>query len=78
MLDEPTQISQLCSLERKTDWGGRESIGHAANAHDDACNSLAGSAVLAATKKPSIGSMITAETLARFNRPSPGQMKCFF
>jgi hypothetical protein len=80
LLDEPVQIAELCNLERRTSWGGRESIDHPqhANAHDDACNALAGAAVLAATKRRSIGSMITPEVLARFGRPPRGQEKCFF
>jgi len=54
LLDEPTQVAQLCSLERRTAWGGRESIDHPqlANCHDDAANALAGSCVIAASVSP--------------------------
>jgi hypothetical protein len=44
LLDNP--CSQLCSLERRTARGGRDSIDHAPGAHDDVANAVAG---LAAT-----------------------------
>jgi hypothetical protein len=46
LLDNPRLISQLCSLERRTARGGRDSIDHAPGAHDDVANAVAG---LAAT-----------------------------
>jgi hypothetical protein len=52
LLDEPQTITELCALERRTAWGGRETIDHPQNGHDDAINALAGAAVLAAIKKP--------------------------
>jgi hypothetical protein len=72
LLDEPTQLAESCNLERRVAWGGRESIDHpqGGNSHDDAINSLAGAAVLAATEPVSIGSLITPEMLARARRPS--------
>ena len=42
LLDHPRLISQLCSLERRTARGGRDSIDHAPGSHDDVCNSVAG------------------------------------
>jgi hypothetical protein len=42
LLDHPRAISQLCSLERRTSRGGRDSIDHPPNMHDDLCNSIAG------------------------------------
>jgi hypothetical protein len=63
-LDEPTQIAELLGRERRTRWGGRESIDHPQgnNFHDDAINAVAGAAVLAATVAPPI--VVTTEMLA--------------
>ena len=49
LLDERTQLSQLCALERRTTWGGKSSIDHpqTVGAYDDAANVLAGATVLA-------------------------------
>jgi hypothetical protein len=49
LLDEPVQIAELCNLERRVTWGGKESISHAPNYHDDAANALAGAAAFVAT-----------------------------
>jgi hypothetical protein len=45
LLDHPRAVSQLCSLERRTARGGRDSIDHAPGAHDDIANAIAGVAV---------------------------------
>jgi hypothetical protein len=45
LLDHPRSIAQLCSLERRTARGGRDSIDHAPGAHDDIANAIAGLAV---------------------------------
>jgi hypothetical protein len=50
LLDHPKLINQLCSLERRTARGGRDSIDHPPNAHDDVANVCAGLASLAITK----------------------------
>jgi hypothetical protein len=47
LLDVPRLASQLCSLERRTARGGRDSIDHAPGAHDDLANSVAGAVVSA-------------------------------
>jgi hypothetical protein len=48
LLDQPKLISQLCSLERRTARGGRDSIDHPPGAsHDDVANAVAGVLVLA-------------------------------
>jgi hypothetical protein len=41
LLDQPRLIAQLGSLERRAARGGRESVDHAPNAHDDLANVLA-------------------------------------
>jgi hypothetical protein len=40
--DHPKLISQLCGLERRVARGGRDSIDHAPNGHDDIANAVAG------------------------------------
>jgi hypothetical protein len=42
LLDHPKTVSQLCALERRTWRGGRDSIDHPPNAHDDVVNAVAG------------------------------------
>ena len=48
LLDHPRLIAQLCSLERRTARGGRDSIDHPPNGRDDVGNAAAGAIVLAA------------------------------
>ena len=48
LLDLPRLITQLLGLERRTARGGKDSIDHAPNAHDDVVNAAAGGLVLAA------------------------------
>ncbi len=49
LLDHPRLVSQLCGLERRTARGGRDSIDHPPNSHDDICNSVCGALLLAST-----------------------------
>jgi hypothetical protein len=42
LLDHPKLIAQLCSLERRTARGGRDSIDHPPKSHDDVANACAG------------------------------------
>jgi hypothetical protein len=46
LLDHPKLIGQLCSLERRTARGGRDSIDHPPSGHDDIVNAAAGVAHL--------------------------------
>jgi hypothetical protein len=57
LLDHQRGITQLCSLERRTARGGRDSIDHPPGGHDDIANAIAG-AVAAALQQ---GFFITAE-----------------
>jgi hypothetical protein len=50
LLDYPKLVTQLCSLERRTARGGRDSIDHPPHAHDDIVNAAAG-ALLAARQR---------------------------
>jgi hypothetical protein len=47
LLDHPRLVAQLCNLERRTARGGKDSIDHAPNAHDDVANAVAGAVVAA-------------------------------
>jgi hypothetical protein len=51
LLDHPRTINQICLLERRTSRGGRDSIDHPPNTHDDLANSIAGLCGLASTKR---------------------------
>jgi hypothetical protein len=62
LLDHPRLISQLCSLERRTSRGGRDSIDHPPSGHDDVCNAVAGAASLAIGHQ---GVTVSPELLAR-------------
>ncbi len=46
LLDHARLISELCSLERRTSRGGRDSIDHPPRGHDDVVNACAGVAHL--------------------------------
>jgi hypothetical protein len=52
LLDHQRLIAQLCSLERRTARGGRDSVDHPPGAHDDVANAAAGALVLAASNDP--------------------------
>jgi hypothetical protein len=47
LLDNPRLVGQLVSLERRTSRGGRDSIDHPPNGHDDLCNAAAGMVAIA-------------------------------
>jgi hypothetical protein len=42
LLDHTKLVNQLCSLERRTARGGRDSIDHPPQGHDDLINAVAG------------------------------------
>lgn len=62
LLDHTRMSSQLCSLERRTARGGRDSIDHAPGGHDDVANAAAGALVAAA------GQLSKAAQWAAFGR----------
>jgi hypothetical protein len=68
LLDHPRLVSQLCSLERRTARGGRDSIDHAPGAHDDLANAAAGALVMASVRSPM---RISPELLKRLDRREP-------
>jgi hypothetical protein len=51
LLDHSRLIAQLCALERRSARGGRESIDHPPNGHDDIANAVAGVLTLAGIEK---------------------------
>jgi hypothetical protein len=55
LLDHPKAIGQICALERRTARGGRDSIDHPPNGHDDLANVIAGAAVGVAIRGPAEG-----------------------
>jgi len=68
LLDHPRLIAQLCSLERRTARGGRDSIDHPPGAHDDVANVAAGALVLAAGR-PSKADSFAAWAKVRVGGP---------
>jgi len=54
LLDIPRLAGQLCSLERRTARGGRDSIDHPPGLHDDLANAAMGALLLAGTARPPI------------------------
>jgi hypothetical protein len=52
LLDDRRLTTQLLGLERRTAWGGRDSIDHRPGAHDDVINAAAGALVLVAAGRP--------------------------
>jgi hypothetical protein len=50
LLDHPTLVNQIVGLERRVARGGKESIDHAPNGHDDLANSVAGLVSLCAKR----------------------------
>jgi hypothetical protein len=46
LLDDDRLVGQIAGLERRVARGGRDSIDHAPNAHDDLCNAVLGATVL--------------------------------
>jgi len=69
LLDIPVLINQLAGLERRTARGGRDSIDHAPNTHDDVANAVAGAITLAATDART--GRVTVSTIDIGYCPSP-------
>ena len=69
LLDNETLLHQLVNLERRTARGGKDSIDHAPNAHDDVANAVAGSLVSGTFRKQARIRIIDSE--ARRMEPVP-------
>jgi hypothetical protein len=57
LLDDGKLVSQLCGLERRTARGGRDSVDHAAGAHDDVANAVAGALLRAQAEAGSLAAL---------------------
>src|SRR5258708_1189006 len=68
LLDDARLFAQIVGLERRTARGGRDSIDHAPNAHDDLANSVAG--VVAALASSAHG---YDSSMKWVGAPEPGQ-----
>ena len=62
LLDHGRLVYQLCSLERRTARGGRDTIDHPPRGHDDVANAAAGALVLAS------GGLGSGKVARMFNR----------
>ena len=51
LLDHPRSINQICSLERRTLHGGKDSVDHPPQTHDDIANAIAGLAYVAINQR---------------------------
>lgn len=60
LLDSPKLVTQLVGLERRVARGGRESIDHAPNGHDDLANAVAGAIDLVLTRSPAYAAVINS------------------
>jgi hypothetical protein len=75
LLDHPKLISQLCGLERRTWRGGRDSIDHAPNQHDDVVNCVAGALtnlIVVEAPQPVFGTWSTSPIQNQFGYNTPG------
>jgi hypothetical protein len=63
-------LKELRLLERSTHRSGRDTVDHPRHSYDDFANSLFGALYIAASVKPSVGSMINQDIL---NRIGPGR-----
>jgi hypothetical protein len=83
LLDHARLVTQLCSLERRTARGGRDSIDHPPGAHDDIANAVAGAIGVAAeaaardaTEPPIVVPFIAARPRpSGFSTPTPSWLR---
>jgi hypothetical protein len=71
LLDHPRLVSQICSLERRTARGGRDSIDHppGASSHDDIANAALAALLLVGSDPPPLN--ISDETMAMIRAMRP-------
>ena len=65
LLDHSRLVTQLCSLERRTSRGGRDSIDHPPGAHDDIANAAIGALLHAKVRPPQPARMIRLSIMER-------------
>lgn len=76
LLDEPRLVAQLLALERRTAWGGRDSVDHPRGGHDDLANVAAGALVTASGSRRGGEGAASARGRAasgRLQRPHAGR-----
>jgi len=69
LLDVPRLSAQLVGLERRVARGGRDSIDHQPNGHDDCANSVAGALLLVKNDLPAL--RFTIDDLAKIGAMTP-------
>jgi hypothetical protein len=70
LLDVPRLGAQLVALERRSAWGGRDSIDHPPGAHDDLANAACGALVLAAARAGAPCEVLSANLADRPYEPT--------
>lgn len=60
LLDSKQLIDEFCNLERRTRSGGKDSVDHSPNSHDDLCNAVAGALFLVAKGKTRVGGLTSS------------------
>jgi hypothetical protein len=73
LLDDRRLTAQLLGLERRTAWGGRDSIDHRPGAHDDVINAAAGALVLVGATRPR-PLVYIPDGIARIGEPAPARI----
>jgi hypothetical protein len=71
LLDHPRLLNQLCSLERRTARGGRDSVDHSHGGKDDIANAVAGLSWIVAGKVQHSFSVFEMEGGTPFGRLRP-------
>jgi len=72
LLDHPRLTAQLCSLERRTARGGKDSVDHPPGAHDDVINAAAGAIVMAAQRQAQAVPLVAPIIVSQNMPPEPG------
>jgi hypothetical protein len=73
LLDDKRLIAQLLGLERRTAWGGKDSVDHRPGAHDDLINAAAGALVLVAAARPR-PLVYVPDGITRIGEPAPARV----
>jgi hypothetical protein len=78
LLDHPRLVSQICSLERRTARGGRDSIDHppGANSHDDIANAALAALLLVGSGQPALNISDEVMAMAAALRPWRNEFAC--
>jgi len=71
LVDSRKLVTQFATLERRTSAGGRDSVDHGRNSHDDLCNAVAGALTLLSVDQIGMCQLATRymERTGRIMRP---------